>query len=406
LTVVLYLRRKTVNKLNVMSRRRFLQMSAIAAAVVGVKPYLAFAQTATPLPELPPAPAPGPIDLEAAGGLESLIEAARVEGALSTTALPDDWANYGKMKEVFFQEKYPFLEHTDITPEASSAEEIEQVRANAGNTGPQNPDVLDVGFVWGAQAKEQGLLQPYKVATWDTIPDEIKDADGYWWGNYYGTMAFEVNVDAVPFVPEDWNDLLDPRLKGLIGFNDPVAGSQNTHAVWAAAFADGGTLDEPEKGMEFFRKLAESGNLVPTAWSPSALVSGELPITLRWDYNALANRDNNVDQANIQVVYPKSGSIAGVYLCAISAYAPRPNAARLWMEFAFSDEGQMIWLEGYAKPVRYDDMIARNVIPQELLDRLPVADVPVVFPTLEQIEKGLQFVRDNWATEVGITYAG
>lgn len=396
-----------MNRKTAISRRRFLHMTAMAAAMAGFGPRLAFAQdaTATPLPELPAPPAPGPIDLEAAGGLDALIEAARAEGALSTTALPNDWANYGEMKEVFFQEMYDFLEHTDITPDASSAEEIEQIRANAGNSGPQNPDVIDVGFVWGDQAKEEGLLQPYKVSTWDTIPDEIKDADGFWYGNYYGTMAFEVNVDAVPFVPEDWNDLLDPRLNGLIAISDPVAGSQDTHAVWAATFANGGTLDEPEKGLEFFRQLAESGNLVPTARTPAALVSGELPITLRWDYNALANRDNNVDQANIQVVYPKSGTIAGVYLCGINAYAPRPNAARLWMEFVYSDVGQLIWLEGYAKPVRYNDLVERNVIPQELLDKLPVADVSISFPTLEQLETGLQFIRDNWATEVGITYA-
>jgi len=367
---------------------------------------LAFAQdaTATPLPELPAAPAPGPIDLEAAGGMDALIEAARAEGGLSTTALPDDWANYGKMKETFF-ELYDFLEYTDITPDASSAEEIEQIRANAGNSGPQNPDVIDVGFVWGDQAKEEGLLQPYKVSTWDTIPDEIKDADGFWTGDYYGTMSFEINVDAVPFVPEDWSDLLDPRLKGLIAISDPVAGSQDAHSVWAATFANGGTLDEPEKGLEFFRQLAESGNLVATARTPAAIVSGELPITLRWDYNALANRDNNVDQANIQVIYPKSGTIAGVYLTAINAYAPRPNAARLWMEYLYSDEGQLIWLEGYAKPVRYNDLLERNVIPQELLDKLPVADVSIAFPTLEQLQTGLQFIRDNWASVVGITYA-
>lgn len=388
-----------------MSRRHFLRTTMLASMMAGFGPRLAFAQDATPLPELPPAPAPGPADLEAAGGLEGLIEAARAEGALSTTALPDDWANYGQMKEVFFREKYDFLTHTDITPDASSAEEIEQIRANAGNSGPQNPDIIDVGFVWGAQAKEQGLLQPYKVSTWDTIPDGIKDPDGYWYGNYYGTMAFEVNVDAVPFVPQDWNDLLDPRLKGLIAINDPVAGSQNTHSVWAAALANGGTLDEPEKGIEFFKELAESGNLVPTGWNPSQLVTGELPITLRWDYNALANRDNNADQATIEVVYPKSGSIAGVYLCGINAYAPRPNAARLWMEFVYSDEGQLIWLSGYAKPVRYDDLVARDVIPQELVEKLPVADVEVAFPTLEQLQTGLQYIRDNWASEVGITYS-
>jgi putative spermidine/putrescine transport system substrate-binding protein len=217
-------------------------------------------------------------------------------------------------------------------------------------------------------------------------------------------MAFEVNVDAVPFVPQDWSDLLDPRLRGLIAINDPVAGSQNTHAVWAAALADGGTLDEPEKGIAFFKRLAESGNLVPTAWTPAALVSGELPITLRWDYNALANRDNNASQATIEVVYPASGTIAGVYLCAINAYAPRPNAARLWMEFVYSDEGQLLFLEGYAKPVRYDDMLERGVIPEDLLAKLPASTAPVNFPSLEQLAAGLQHVRDNWATEVGVVY--
>lgn len=386
-----------------MSRRHFLRTTMLASMMAGFGSRLAFAQDATPLPELPPAPAPGPIDLEAAGGMDALIEAARAEGALSTIALPDNWANYGEMKKTFF-EKYPFLEYTDLNPEGSSAEEIEAIRANAGNSGPQNPDIIDVGFVWGAQAKDQGLLQPYKVATWDTIPDEIKDPDGYWYGDYYGTMAFEVNVDAVPFVPEDWNDLLDPRLKGLIAINDPVAGSQNTHSVWAAAFANGGTLDEPEKGIEFFKELAESGNLVPTGWTAAQLVTGELPITLRWDYNALANRDANVDQANIQVIYPKSGSVAGVYLTGISAYAPRPNAARLWAEYLYSDEGQLIWLSGYAKPVRYADLVERDVIPQELLEKLPVADVEVAFPTLEQLEVGLQYIRDYWASDVGITY--
>jgi len=157
--------------------------------------------------------------------------------------------------------------------------------------------------------------------------------------------------------------------------------------------------------IEFFKKLAESGNLIATAFSPAQLASGELPITLRWDYNSLAWRDANKDSATIEVVYPKSGTVAGVYLTAISAYAPRPYAARLWAEYLYSDEGQLTWLSGYAKPVRFDDLVKRNVIPQELLDKLPKADVSVAFPTLDQLQTGLQYIRDHWASDVGITYA-
>lgn len=394
--------KKTVAHL---SRRHFLQLGALAGVSLIGLPHIAFAQdaTATTVPELPPAPAAGPIDVKSIGGLDKLIEAAKAEGELSTIALADNWADYGDIKKNFFA-KYPFLKYNDLAPEASSAEEVEAIRANAGNSGPQNPDLIDVGFIWGAQSKDQGLLQPYKVETWDTIPTELKDAEGYWYGNYYGSMAFEVNADAVPFVPQDWKDLLDPRLKGLITIGDPVAASQSTHAVWAAALSNGGTLDTPEKGLEFYKQLAESGNLVPTSWSVAAMQSGELPITLRWDYNALADRDANKDKVNVQVIYPATGTIAGVYVFGISAYAPRPNAARLWMEYAYSDEGQSFFAKGYARPVRFDDMQKRNVIPEEILKNLPQSTAPVAFPKLDQLENGLQYIRDNWAKEVGIIY--
>jgi putative spermidine/putrescine transport system substrate-binding protein len=89
-----------------LSRRQFLNLAAAASAAGLVLPRLGFAQDATAVPELPPAPAPGPLTAEAAGGMDALIEAANAEGELSTIALPDDWANYGEIKRVFF-EKYP-----------------------------------------------------------------------------------------------------------------------------------------------------------------------------------------------------------------------------------------------------------------------------------------------------------
>ena len=50
---------------------------------------------------------------------------------------------------------------------------------------------------------------------------------------------------------------------------------------------------------------------------------------------------------------PAAGS-CGVYVQAISAYAPHPNAAKLWMEYLYSDEGQTGWLKGYCYPIRFD----------------------------------------------------
>ncbi len=389
-----------------LTRRQFLSMIAAAsagAAGFALSPRLTFAQGPAATPGvLPPPPPAGPIDLAAAGGIEKLIEAARAEGELSTIALPDDWANYGEIKKVFFS-RYDFLKHNDLAPDAGSAQEIEAIRANAGNKGPQNPDVIDVGFIWGKTAKEAGLLQPYKVATWDSIPADLKDPDGFWYADYYGTMAFEVNADVVKNVPQTWADLLKPEYKGQIALSgDPATAAQPAYAVWAAALANGGSITDPMPGLEFMLKLAESGNLIALPASPATVASGETPITMRWDYNGLSNRDANKDSVKIEVVYPKDNTIAGVYVQAISAYAPRPNAARLWMEFLYSDEGQLLWLKGYATPVRYEDLRARNVIPAELQAALPdVTGVNVAFPNVDQIAAGLKTINEKWNEVVG-----
>ena len=110
-----------------------------------------------------------------------LIAAAQGEGMLTTIALPHSWCGYGEVIAAF-KEKYG-LEVNELNSNAGSADELEAVKANKDNTGPQAPDVLDVGLSFGPAAKAEGLLQPYKVAEWDSIPDDAKDADGYWYGD-------------------------------------------------------------------------------------------------------------------------------------------------------------------------------------------------------------------------------
>ena len=112
-----------------------------------------------------------------ADAMSDLVAAAKKEGSLTTIALPHDWCNYGEMIQSF-KDKYG-LEVNELNPDAGSGDEIEAIKANKGNTGPQAPDVIDVGLSFGPSSKKEGLIQPYKVATWDTIPDSAKDAEGY-----------------------------------------------------------------------------------------------------------------------------------------------------------------------------------------------------------------------------------
>lgn len=346
-------------------------------------------------PEAPAGDAPAGDD-----PMMALYEAAKAEGMLTTIALPHDWCNYGGVIDGF-KAKYPGIEVNELNPDAGSADEIEAIKANKDNKGPQAPDVIDVGFAFGASSKEEGLVQPYKVSTWDSIPDDAKDAEGYWYGDYYGVLAFLVNTDVQPDVPEDWADLLDPKYNGQIALSgDPRASNQAIQSVFAAALANGGSLDDAQAGLDYFADLNAAGNLIPLIANNGLVATGEIPVRITWDYNALAAIDTFEGNPNATVVVPKSGRFAGVYVQAISAYAPHPNAAKLWMEYLYSDEGQLLWMEGYCHPIREADMRARGVIPQELLDKLP--DVSgAVFPTLDQLNAAKELITTNWDTAVG-----
>ncbi len=340
-----------------------------------------------------------------AQSMDELGAAAKAEGQLTTIALPHDWCGYGDVI-AGFKAKYPEITVNELNPDAGSADELEAVKANKDNKGPQAPDVLDVGFAFGPQAKSEGLTLPHKVATWETIPADVKDADGHWYGDYYGVLSFQVNTDIVKNVPKDWADLLKPEYANSVALaGDPRASNQAILAVQAAGIAMGA---EPgaaagEAGLKFFADLNKAGNFVPVIGKTGTIAQGATPIVINWDYNALSGRDTLNGNPPVEVVVPASGVVAGVYVQAISAYAPHPNAAKLWMEYLYSDEGQTGWLKGYCHPIRFNDMAKNGKIPQDLLDKLPPAESyeKALFPTLDQQAAAKEVITKNWDSVVG-----
>jgi putative spermidine/putrescine transport system substrate-binding protein len=346
------------------------------------------------------APAESPTEAPAAASpMDQLVADAKAEGSLTTIALPHDWCNYGEVIDGF-KAKYG-LDVNELLPDGGSGDEVEAIRTNKDNKGPQAPDVIDVGFSFGDSSKAESLIAPYKVSTWDTIPDTAKDADGYWYGDYYGVLSFMVNTDVVKTVPQDWSDLLKPDYKSQVGVSgDPRTSNQAIQSVYAAALANGGSLDDAQAGLDYFKQLNAAGNLVPVISNNGLVAKGETPIRITWDYNALAGRDSMNGNPTIEVVVPKTGRFAGVYVQAISAYAPHPNAAKLWMEYLYSDEGQLLWLKGYCHPIREPDLRSRNVIPADMLAKLP--DISgAVFPSPDQLAKATTLITENWDSVVG-----
>lgn len=330
----------------------------------------------------------------------TLLAAAKSEGTLNTIALPRDWCGYGALLDTF--KAKTGLTINEITPNAGSAQEIDAIKNNP-NGGPSAPDVIDVGYSFGPQSKTDGILQSYKVSTWDTIPDDQKDPDGFWWGDYYGVLSFEINKDVIKGEsPKDWADLLKPDYAHSVALaGDPLNSNQAIQTVQAAALANGGSLDDATKGLEFFKELNDKGNFVPTVAKQGTLVSGETPIVITWSYLALADRDSLKGSVNVEVVIPASGKFGGIYVQGISKTAPHPNAAKLWEEFLYSDAGQLWWTNAYCYTTRYDDLVSRNVIPADIKAKLP--DVSgTVFPTIDQNTAAKTLVSEQWASVTGV----
>ena len=133
------------------SRRDFLKV----AGMTGMSAYLAAcAPTATQ------APAPA-VDLLASGNnipLDQLLPLAQKEGTLTTIALPHDWANYGEIIETY-KSKFN-MKINELNPDAGSADELEAIRANKDNKGPQAPDVVDVGIGYPPSRHERWSALP------------------------------------------------------------------------------------------------------------------------------------------------------------------------------------------------------------------------------------------------------
>lgn len=286
---------------------------------------------------------PGPVPIE------KLAEIAAKEGDLIVTyGLPDNWAGWKELFEVFGK-RYGKPKHFDT--DLSSGEEIAKMKAEQGN--PQ-ADLGDIGITWGPKAIQEGVIAQYRHKYWDEIPDAYKDPDGHWSAWYQGTFMFMVNDKAVPKVPRTWKDLLDPMYKGKVTIGDPRTAAMYWAAFWAANFAMGGNETNMDPGIKYFKKLREMGNMKLIEPSKPAFGKGEIPIYFGWDFLFLNWAKEFREEANMQIttLIPEDAAVSLPYVYMINKVAPRPATARLFVEFVLSDEGQIINAKYFASPVR------------------------------------------------------
>jgi putative spermidine/putrescine transport system substrate-binding protein len=325
------------------------------------------------------------------GGVDAVCAAGTAEGTLNLIATPPDWANYGQMI-TDFQTKYGIKIVSD-QPDAGSQDEINTAKQLAG-TGRQ-PDIFDLGTA--VALANTDIYAPYQVATWADIPAANKEATGLWTNNYTGfqTIGYDASLGDIAKVA----DLADPKYKGKVALNgDPLKAGAAFNGVVLASLANGGSADDIAPGVAFFKKLADSGNLLPVDPAPATIASGQTPIVIDWSYN------NGPQIAALQpkgitwkVVVPSDAPpIASFYNSAVNKDAAHPAAARCWMEYVFSDAGQNTWLKGSAIPVRLAAMQTAGTVDKAAFAALnPPTTAPVML-TQAQTDAAKAYLTENW----------
>jgi putative spermidine/putrescine transport system substrate-binding protein len=331
--------------------------------------------------------------------LTEFVKEAKKEGRLNVIALPPNWANYGEIISTFSR-KYG-IPITSADPDASSAAENTAVRSLKGD--PRAPDVLDVSPTFAIAGANEGLYAKYFTTNFKKVPRAMKDGRGFWVGDYWGVVSFGVNTAVVSNVPKSWKDLLKPEYRTKVALNgSPLTSGSAVAGVFSAAIANGGGLNNIIPGIDFFAQLKQAGNFIPVQATPQTIASGQTPITIDWDYLNIAYK-KEFPAAKIQTVIP-SDAVYGAHYCqAVNATGPHPWAARLWQEFLYSDQGQLLWLKGYSHPALFTDMVARKVVPKALIAALPAASAysKVKFASVGQVNRARAAITTEWPKKVG-----
>lgn len=269
-----------------------------------------------------------------------LVEGAKKEGKLAwyTTTPPDATSKYIKK----FQEKYPFIEFEIYR----SGDQNLMIKVMAEVQAKRYRfDVLQTTSIYLAMLVGKGALAEYLSPEREFYSEIFKDTEGYWTAAQFNldTMGYNTKLVSPREVPKNWNDLLDPKWKGRMGMD--------TKAYWW--FAHMLKIMGEKKGLEYFEKLSKQDIKFRTGNTLNAqmVAGGEVSIGFTiYNYviEEMKSRGAHVEWVAFEPVVPEMISLA------ISANAPNPNAARLFVDFMLSKDGQEILASTFRIPCRTD----------------------------------------------------
>jgi iron(III) transport system substrate-binding protein len=229
-----------------------------------------------------------------------------------------------------FEKRYPFIKTTHYRARGSALVARIQSEARAGR---QAWDVYNSTGFEGYVLLEQGYFGRFDSPERKHYPDGHRDREGYWTTMYTTPMLPSYNTRLVSArdLPIQYTDFLQPKWKGKLGL-DPqdFEWYANLRKTWGA-----------EKARSFVSGLVKQDVILRQgrALLTDLLGAGEFSILVN---NYLPNVFRVRDKGSPTDFFPLDPVIAGAGPIGINRVAPHPNAARLFVDFCLSKEGQSV----------------------------------------------------------------
>jgi iron(III) transport system substrate-binding protein len=267
---------------------------------------------------------------------EELIQGAKKEGKVVWYGI----LSVEDMKRLAgaFEQKYPFIQ---VETYRASTETVANKIVTETQAGRYLYDLVNNGAFEIWPLYKRGLLGKYMSPESKPYPASAKDPEGYWndlYDSYY-VIGYNTRQVSPREVPNNWEDLLDPKWKGKIALDT------EDHEWYMAMLASMGE----EKGKGFMKRLARQDLHWRKGHTLIAqqMVAGEFPVALIY-----AHRGEKMKAQGAPIDWSDASDpiVSGMRVVSIGARPPNPNAARLMFDFVISKEGQSLIRSFYRIP--------------------------------------------------------
>ena len=282
-----------------------------------------------------------PLAIGASADRQQVFEGAKKEGRLVLYSGMDIEEANQYTKE--FTKKHPFIK-TEVF--RSSGEKVQARFLVEHRANVHNADIFQTSIVQIYQLKNAGLLAKYISEESAAYPEGFKDPLGYWTAFYLIPYVIGYNTKLVSAkdAPNSYEDLLNPRWKGQIGL-------ETEEYQWFYHLVQ---ILGKEKGLDYMRRLAGQNLQMRKGHTLLAqlVAAGETALAVVVYSNRVERM--RMSGAPIDWVRFKGPTITAINAISIPEKAPHPNAAKLFVDFVLSREGQNL-LRGLRRiPARPD----------------------------------------------------